>query len=215
MPSPPAKPARRRRPYHHGNLPAAAVREAKRLLTGRTKRDFTLAEVAAALGVSHQALYRHFSGKRGLLAALALEGHRTFYAQLVRRTEGLSGRGLLRATAQCYCDIARHDLAVFRAMFDPGLTTKKDFPDLREASDRNFAALGQILQRVGNQSPLPPAVVQAAVWSALHGMAVLEAEGWLSQRAGLTKAQLAADLPCATADALYDGLLQGQVESAG
>ena len=201
-PLPPPKTA-----YHHGNLSAAALAEAKRLLSGPVNRDFTLPEVAKGLGVSHAALYRHFAGKAGLLAALALDGYQRFGAALEAATAGLCGRALLRATAVTYCQFARLEPALFRAMFHPVLRDKSKFPALEHAAATSFGSLGSIVQRLDCGSTLPIALIGAAIWSTLHGAAALESDAWLPGRTGLQVTDLERLVPETLADLLFAGLV--------
>src|SRR3954468_6935016 len=60
--------------YHHGDLRRALVDEALATIRRAGVAGLTLRGVAAALGVSRTALYRHFTDKEALLAVLAREG---------------------------------------------------------------------------------------------------------------------------------------------
>src|SRR6185295_5162847 len=61
--------SRRKRPYHHGDLEAALVRAAGKLLDKEGIEALSLREVARRAGVSHAAPYRHFPERDALLAA--------------------------------------------------------------------------------------------------------------------------------------------------
>src|SRR5271167_1995017 len=61
-------------PYHHGNLRKSLLDAAVALIGEVGPRAFTLREVARRAGVSHNAPYRHFSGKDEILLAVAGEG---------------------------------------------------------------------------------------------------------------------------------------------
>src|SRR5918992_1101103 len=89
----PTRPARRsRRPYHHGNLRRALLDETLATIRTEGVEGVTLRDIGARLGVSRTALYRHFTDKRALLAAVATEGFATLRRQLVTVWEG-GGRG--------------------------------------------------------------------------------------------------------------------------
>ena len=66
------------RAYHHGNLRAAVLQEAERVLESGGVSSVSIREISRALNVSHTAPRRHFATKQALLDALAIEG----YAQL-------------------------------------------------------------------------------------------------------------------------------------
>src|SRR5215208_7687586 len=80
------------RPYHHGNLRRALLDEALTTIRHEGVEGLTLREIGARVGVSRTALYRHFSDKRALLAAVATEGFRMLRQQLVSAWEE-GGRG--------------------------------------------------------------------------------------------------------------------------
>ena len=58
--------------YHHGDLRRALVAAALELL--ERGEELSLRAVARRAGVSHTAPYHHFRDRRGLVAAVALEG---------------------------------------------------------------------------------------------------------------------------------------------
>lgn len=60
--------------YHHPDLRNALQEVALGLIAERHSPEFSLRELAAALGVSHPAVYRHFADKAALLEALAERG---------------------------------------------------------------------------------------------------------------------------------------------
>ncbi|MFD8967410.1 TetR/AcrR family transcriptional regulator [Streptomyces sp. NPDC059568] len=71
------------RPYHHGDLRTALLRQAERTLAEQGVDGLSLRELAREVGVSHGAPRRHFPDKRALLDALAEEG----YERLGRRLD--------------------------------------------------------------------------------------------------------------------------------
>src|SRR5215470_9622220 len=60
--------------YHHGDLRAAILTEAARLVAERGADRLSLRELARAAGVSHAAPAHHFTDRRGLFTAMATEG---------------------------------------------------------------------------------------------------------------------------------------------
>jgi AcrR family transcriptional regulator len=203
--TPPAAPKRVRRAakYHHGDLKLATLAEVKRLLARPRERDFSLPEVAKTLGVSHAALYRHFEGKGGILTALSIEGYQRFAEALQAATAGLNGPALLRATSVTYCAFARTEVALFRAMFHP---LRQHGPELEAAAQKSFASLGAILLKLNTDLRVAPEMAGAVIWSALHGLAVLETDAWLPGRSGIRPSDLKQLLPETLADVLLLGL---------
>src|SRR5229473_3509347 len=86
---------RRRKPadqYHHGDLRRSLIEEALRTIQAGGVEHLTLRTVGKRLGVSRTALYRHFSDKQALLAAVGREGFLTLAAALIEAWER-NGRG--------------------------------------------------------------------------------------------------------------------------
>src|ERR687895_654104 len=73
---------KRQHTYHHGDLPRALLREAVRVIDKEGISALTLRGVGQKVGVSRTALYRHFTDKSSLLAAVAAEGFRTLRGRL-------------------------------------------------------------------------------------------------------------------------------------
>ena len=77
-----AKP--RRATYRHGNLKAAALKAATRLVAAAGHEQLSLREVADAVGVAHRSLYNHFADREALLDAVATEAYDRLAAILVK-----------------------------------------------------------------------------------------------------------------------------------
>ena len=60
--------------YHHGDLAAATVEEALRLIAADPAAKLSMRALAETLGVAHRALYNHFETREALLAAVAARG---------------------------------------------------------------------------------------------------------------------------------------------
>src|SRR5262245_42944303 len=68
--------------YHHGDLRAAILDEAARLVAERGADRVSLRELAREAGVSHAAPAHHFTDRRGLFTALAAQGFELLAAAL-------------------------------------------------------------------------------------------------------------------------------------
>jgi AcrR family transcriptional regulator len=95
--------------YHHGELRAALLRAAAKILEKEGRDAISLRELARRAGVSHGAPYRHFADRDALLAALAEEG----FSLLVEQLEGKAWR----EQAMAYLRFALADPERFRLMF--------------------------------------------------------------------------------------------------
>ena len=101
------------KPYHHGNLAAAAVAAAEDEVARHGIAAASLRQVAERAGVSHTAVGKCFGDKAGLLAAVAAEGYRVL-------GEHLAAAGTdMRAMGRAYVGFAQQRPALFAVMFQP------------------------------------------------------------------------------------------------
>src|SRR5258708_36313663 len=107
------------RPYHHGNLRTALLKQAELTVRDRGVQDLSLRELARQLGVSHGAPRRHFSDRQALLDALAEAGFARLGAELRSAADdaGADFEPRLMATAAAYVRFATHDAALLELMF--------------------------------------------------------------------------------------------------
>src|SRR5918999_4340975 len=142
MPRPTRAARKPRRPYHHGNLRRALLDEALATIRAEGVNALTLREIAARVGVSRTALYRHFADKRALLTALATEGFRTLREQLVAAwEEGGRGDAAFRAMGVAYVRFAVTNPAHYRVMFGGFVDTQAWDPELAAEGSGAFQAL--------------------------------------------------------------------------
>jgi AcrR family transcriptional regulator len=199
----PAATAAARPRYHHGDLRAALVEAAERLLAERGPEGFTLRECARRLGVSNAAPAHHFKDVNALLSEVAAVGFERLRAAMLeaRAAAGPDPAARLAAIGRAYIATAVAEPATFRLMFhsqrrDPAL------PRLRQAGQGAYGVLEATLgELVGTPAGL--AEVQLA-WATVHGFAVLLIEGRLGGDARFGPPE---SWP-AHADALLAGLLR-------
>lgn len=169
--------------YHHGDLRRALIDEALRTVDKRGVEGLTLRAVGEALGVSRTALYRHFSSKQALVAAVAREGFRTLRLALVEAWEG-RGRGQagFEAMGEAYLQFAVAHPSHFRVMFGRFVESCARNPGLIEEADGAFRALVDALvdqQRDGQVRGDDPLMQARFVWAVTHGIATLVIDGQL------------------------------------
>lgn len=179
MPTLPAARPARKRPgrYHHGDLRQALIQAALRTIDRQGVEALTLRAVGASLGVSRTALYRHFSDKDSLLAAVAVEGFRTLHGALVESWRG-AGQALagFRAQGHAYVEFGTTHPAHYRVMFGGYVTRAARGSDLEEAGAAAFTALVDALvdlQQRGIVRPDDPVLQARYVWGTVHGIAML------------------------------------------
>ncbi|GAA3772383.1 TetR/AcrR family transcriptional regulator [Streptomyces coacervatus] len=133
----------------------------------------TTRRLAERIEYSQPVLYSHFSGKREIIGAVALQGA-TELAVAVRAATSAadSPRDRVAALARAYLDFAAGNPAVYDALFqlDGGLAyAQEDTPEpLKDA----FAALLECLAEVAGDG-IEPGLFTEVFWASLHGLATL------------------------------------------
>lgn len=151
------KPADR---YHHGDLRAAIVASAWKVVSKGGVDALSLRAVAEALGVSHAAPAHHFAGKDGLLDALREEAWRRFADEL---EPCLNAAEPLRATGRVYVRFATAHPEQMELMFRRGAAPTAD-------ARRAWAALSGAVKSELKSQRVDDAVV---AWAMVHGLASL------------------------------------------
>ena len=174
-------PARGKKPYHHGDLRRALLREARAALEERGPAALSLREVARRAGVSQAAPYRHFPDKEGLLAALAEEGYRELGASC-RRAAAKHDDPLAKfyAYADAYTRFATRNPQVYPLMF--GSVRERWDDDVAAAGEEAFGAIAEQIrecQEAGVFRAGDPVGIAGLTTSLCHGLASL----WNDNRA--------------------------------
>ena len=175
------------RGYHHGNLKETLIRAALDLIASKGPTGFTFAEAARAAGVSPAAPYRHFRDRDELLAQVALRGFAQLEAALRRAWNDGTPEPLaaFERMGHAYLAFAHAEPAYYAAMFEGGVPLDAS-SDLREASDRAFAAIRLAAEQLVALVPpprRPPALMVALhVWALAHGVASLFGRGDAGRR---------------------------------
>ncbi|MCB1391384.1 MAG: TetR/AcrR family transcriptional regulator [Rhodobacteraceae bacterium] len=132
----------------------------------------TLRRAAARAGVSHAAPAHHFKGLPGLQTAIAARAFALFTRAMLSRRDAAPATPFMRLQAICdgYLDFAAGSSGLFHVMFlCPDLDAAD--PTLQTESARAYGVLrdGCLPFSGGN----PDLVLEALVWSAVHGFAML------------------------------------------
>lgn len=167
--------------YHHGDLGRALLEEALRTIQKHGVDRLTLRGVGEALGVSRTALYRHFSDKQALLAAVGREGFRMLRLALTAAwVEHGRGRAGFDAMGTAYVHFAVANPSHYRVMFGGFVDScSKDDAFLQEAAAA-FQVLVEALveqQKAGLVRPDNPLMLARFIWSIVHGIAMLAIDG--------------------------------------
>jgi AcrR family transcriptional regulator len=170
------------RPYHHGDLPRAMLREAVRTIQSQGIEALTLRSVGERLGVSRTALYRHFTDKQALLAAVAAEGFRTLRAALLEAWESAGrGRKGFRAMGTAYVRFAITHPSHYRVMFGGGVHPGKGSAHEGPGTDAFQVLVDAIVaqQKAGLMRADEPRQLALYIWAVVHGVAMLALDGML------------------------------------
>lgn len=181
-----ARPAAR--PYHHGDLKAALLAEAERILEKEGIHALTLRAAARAAGVSHAAPANHFGDLTGLLSELAAVGFNRFGAALAAEMDAgpSDPKARMIAMGRAYVGFARAYPGLFALMFRSERLDPLR-PALCDATAASGAALRAAVAARAPSGSMPPekvATQAAAMWSLVHGFATLLLDGRLDDLTG-------------------------------
>ena len=142
-------------------------------------------QVAQAAGVSHQAPYHHFTDRKGIFQAIAVEGYGLFTKAMV---DSLAKNPTDPAVAllESYVDFAFENRGHFRVMFRPDLCPLDDNADLARVADASFDVLvDSVSEWLGPKASVADIRARAAgMWSLAHGLATLLIDGPLEKKVG-------------------------------
>jgi AcrR family transcriptional regulator len=167
--------------YHHGDARAALTQAALDLARLGGPRMVTLRAAARDVGITATAVYRHFATAEELLDAVKIRALR----MLADRIDGVEPRiaaggdraavsaAQLHAVAEGYLAFARECPGLFGMACHGGVDAVRDLMAGRLAARPSPAAAG------GAPDPAPRPGAGLAVWSVVHGVAVLVVDGSL------------------------------------
>jgi len=159
------------------------VTASEAILAEQGLEGLTLRRVAARAGVTHGAPLRHYRSFAALRSEVAARGFR----HLIEAVEAEAGavppgagpRARLAACARAYLDAAVSSPALFALMFRPELLDFEHVGLARAATD-SFDQLVRFVraaQDAGWHAGRPTRRLSGALWSAIHGLALLWAQG--------------------------------------
>jgi AcrR family transcriptional regulator len=162
--------------YHHGDLRAALITAAAAEIERIGHENLSLRELAASLGVSRAAPYRHFADRHTLLAALATEGFDRLTAVYREASKtGKNPRIRLAASGRAYLAFAVERPQLFRLMFSSDLfSARPPDPMLIEASMSCYEVFeGLVAATLENPDDRAIKAATIALMSSSYGFALL------------------------------------------
>jgi AcrR family transcriptional regulator len=152
----------------------ALVDAAVQLLDEGGPEAVTLREVGHRAGVSHNAPYKHFSGKEALLAAVAAR-------ELTRQATAVAtATTTLRAVLHRYIGWALDHPARFRLVFGAWSVGSEELADAAETARAALIALVAGEQQAGRLPDGDPERLAALLQALAHGAVALTLAGHLS-----------------------------------
>lgn len=150
------------------------IKAARELAETEGWEAVTTRRLAERVEYSQPVLYSHFSGKDGIVRAVAIDGFGILAAELRRaRLASTEPRHALHAVCRAYLEFARERPALYQAMFimptDVKFAHTETPPELRAGFDEFVSCVHPDNAR--------RELVAEVIWSALHGIAVLSASG--------------------------------------
>ncbi|MBI3188751.1 MAG: TetR/AcrR family transcriptional regulator [Gammaproteobacteria bacterium] len=181
-----------RAPYHHGFLKESFVEAAIEYLEKNGVARLSLREVAAAIGVSHNAPYRHFKGKDALLEAMAVIGYQKIEAICHQAAQDYPRdpiQQLVEAGTRYVLHAIKHP-ELHNLLFGANIKSSASSVELKQAAHKAVMALVRIIEN-GQAASLyqdrPAEQMALASLSAVHGLSQFALAGHLKDSVLTTK----------------------------
>lgn len=163
------------------------VEAAEQLIVSRGSMEFTMRELAAAVGCSPMLPYRYFEDKDDILAAVRALAFARFAKALERPREG-PGPAQSRSygVGDAYVAFALANPMLYRLMFNGPNTEPGRYPELDAAGARARNTMTDHVRDAVAQGLLvgDPVVIGHVFWASLHGLIMLQLSGQLGPDPG-------------------------------
>ncbi len=175
---------------------ARLVEGAIRLVDEHGAEGLQVRKLAAAVGTSTMAVYTYFSGMPGILAAVRAEGYRRLTAAVSAVQPSDDPVADVMTGALAYRQTAVDGPHLFALAFaraspaDPGTDGQRSAAEEGRAS---FGVLRALVRRAIGAGRFPEVDERSAatqLWTAHHGVVMLEMSGFLSRRPGFAVDQV-------------------------
>ncbi|MDP2696825.1 TetR/AcrR family transcriptional regulator [Thalassospira sp.] len=172
--------------YHHGDVRNTLLQQAETILHQEGPGGLTLRRLARLTGISEAAPYRHFDGKDGILAAVAIAAFDRFADRLQQvASQHADHRDRVMALGAAYVGFALDHPQHFRLIFGRERPPLDQYPDLREAADNAFDVLQRAVTAIDRRADMTLTEAATAynralaAWSRAHGIATLLIDGMI------------------------------------
>jgi AcrR family transcriptional regulator len=161
-------------PYPSKTDRQAILSAALRQLAQVGIRDLSLRNLAASLDLAPNALYRYFSDRSALEAALAGEAARQMELALRRAADGREPVAAIREMSSAYMKFAKDNRHLYDLMMSPHVPK-------HDAAFHESLWMFTVEQVKRIAGPERAAQASVALWAFLHGAFALEAAGVLGE----------------------------------
>ncbi|NIZ03702.1 TetR/AcrR family transcriptional regulator [Thalassospira lucentensis] len=172
--------------YHHGDVRNVLLQKAETILTDEGPTGLSLRRLARMTGVSEAAPYRHFDGKDGILAAVAISAFERFAQKLEDVAATVTKHeDRIMALGTAYVGFAIENPQHFRLIFGRERPPLDQYPELRDAADNAFDVVQRAVTSVDRKADMTLSQAATAynralaAWSRAHGIAMLVIDGMI------------------------------------
>lgn len=157
---------------------------AARIFVEEGEAALSMRRLAADVGCSPMAPYRHFADKAALIAAVRAAA----FGRLADALDGVARDGRHRAAdiGEAYVRFARDNPAAYKLMFDLAQPDEAAYPELVAAAARAREAMSGYVRELVAAGVLAgdPVTLGYLFWAAIHGLIVLDLAGRLPAEPG-------------------------------
>ena len=150
---------------------------AARLFLEEGEAALSMRRLAAEVGCSPMAPYRHFADKQALIAAIRAQA----FDRLADALDGVAKDNRHRAAdiGDAYVRFARENPAAYKLMFDLAQPDEAAYPDLAKAAARARVSMSGYVSELVEAGVLQgdPVELGYVFWAAIHGLIVLDLAG--------------------------------------
>jgi len=186
--------------YHHGDLRAAMIDAALRLVERKGAANFSMREAAREAGVAASAPYKHFADKTALMTAvaeIALE-RLLEHMDLAMRDAPASPLAQFRASGIAYVLFAARNPAQFRVLHDPEYTRADASELLAAHMARNRDMIATVLGTASASGELnaglEPSLIELTASTLMYGLARRVVDGQFDEELSIEQIERLAEL---------------------
>lgn len=166
--------ANEQRQYHKGDVKQDAVNIAFAIVQAEGGKALTMRHLANEIGISHTALYRHYSNKNAVLVKVAAKGFKQLMlkmAESLKDPKKASPQQLVDL-AVAYIEFAFEHGEIYRLMYGHFAQAADANVELNMLSQKMFEILRMIIQKGQSEAVFNLAdsdFLAFSIWSMIHG----------------------------------------------